>query len=387
MVLTNLPQQTIDFQPYLESRVRYERRSDVDFSSATSDARSDVYARIRLGARFNAPGGISGEAQYQFADDRYWKPSGDANPHNSDLRFAFLRYKDATGALTVGRQPIIVGDQRLIGTLEWVNTARSFDGIDWKSKTMEFFGARIGTASPYPANARIFGAILSHGSQYVALLQKHDEIAAGNVDVTTLNYNGKWRRGPLSLETEGAVQTGSVASKRLSAYALHARATQAFQPKISTFLEANLATGGGGPNSTRTFDNLYPTNHPFYGTMDLQGWRNMQELAIGADFKPCQNVTGKASYHRLWLFDAADAWYAANGVANARPGGTYVDPTGGSGKDVGQEWDVEASYTYQKTLVFSAGLGYFQPGSFVRNVLKGSAANQTWVFLQTQYRF
>ena len=49
-----------------------------------------------------------------------------------DLRQAYLEFKvgDQDGvSLRVGRQELIFGAERLVGTLDWNNTARSFDAV------------------------------------------------------------------------------------------------------------------------------------------------------------------------------------------------------------------------------------------------------------------
>src|SRR3954463_8621425 len=60
-------------------------------------------------------------------------------PHKNawDLRQAYIRFgkhEDGPISLTVGRQEINLGDERLVGSSNWSNTARTFDGVRLRMK-------------------------------------------------------------------------------------------------------------------------------------------------------------------------------------------------------------------------------------------------------------
>ena len=59
----------------------------------------------------------------------------------------------------------------------------------------------------------------------------------------------------------------------------------AWTPRL--FVEYNYASGDNSPanakggvtgGSIHTFQNLFPTNHPLFGTMDLFSWQNMEDV-------------------------------------------------------------------------------------------------------------
>lgn len=386
-MLWSLPADVFRLDLGAELRYRLERRSHTDFSGTTGGTRGDALFRGRAGVKLS-DGAWSGELQYQFSDDRFWKPGQDLDPHNSDLRLGYARWKGRFGDWTVGRQLLLIGDQRLIGSSDWNNVGRTFDVVDGKFGKFEAFGGKIGVASPYPTEARIYGLTYRPGgSKMLAFFQKHDELATGNTDASTLDALGKWSFHALKAEVEIAGQRGSVPGKTLSAYAGHAKLSGPIARTSGAFIEGNLATGGSGPNTSRTFDNLYPSNHPNYGVMDLQGWRNMEEFVLGADRRLAPALLVKLSFHHFWLLDSSDAWYAATGQPNARPGGTLLDSTGASGRDVGQEWDLETSWKPRREATYSGGVGWFRPGPFVNHVLGGKSDAQTWMYLQAEFKF
>lgn len=168
---------------------------------------------------------------------------------------------------------------------------------------------------------------------------------------------------------------------------IHLGVSKALGSGTRGFAELNAASGGGDADTVRTFDNLYPTNHNKYGISDLQGWRNMNELAVGVEFTPVKDAKLTASYRILRLADARDAWYGAGGAPNKRAGGVYVDPTGASGRNVGAEWNLDASYKLSSLWTVNGGLAVFTPGGFVKSVNGGHGDQQTWGYLQLSAKF
>ena len=69
-----------------------------------------------------------------------------------DLRMAYGEFGGARNMVRVGRQELAFGEQRLIGHLNWVNTARSFDGaratIARKPGKFDVFAASVVTIQP-----------------------------------------------------------------------------------------------------------------------------------------------------------------------------------------------------------------------------------------------
>ena len=117
--------------------------------------------------------------------------------------------------------------------------------------------------------------------------------------------------------------------------------------------------------------------------MDLVGWRNMNEFACGLDFTPSKEWTVNTSARWYSLRDPSDAWYADGGSANSG----FIDPTGSSGRYLGMEIDLEATYRPDKHYTFGGGISFFNPGTFVRNIRGGHADVQTWGFLYAQFKF
>ena len=61
--------------------------------------------------------------------------------------------------------------------------------------------------------------------------------------------------------------------------------------------------------TVETFQNLFPTNHKFYGQMDVFSWQNMHDIEVDLKVQPVKTVTLKAEYHAFWLASTDDVWY------------------------------------------------------------------------------
>jgi len=122
---------------------------------------------------------------------------------------------------------------------------------------------------------------------------------------------------------EMAAQTGSVATDDIRAWAGHWIAGKTFTTapsKPRPFVEFNYASGDSSPaDGVRgTFDQLYPTGHDKIGLADQVGWKNVDHLRGGVEFKPRAQWQVSGGYHSFWLASATDALYAASGAPVAR---------------------------------------------------------------------
>jgi hypothetical protein len=121
--------------------------------------------------------------------------------------------------------------------------------------------------------------------------------------------------------------------------------------------------------------------------MDIQGLRNMRQLEIGATYKITPTLTGLVSFNGYGLYDPSDGWYANSGSINRRPGGTYVDPTGISGRDVGQEYNLGFTWVPNATNTVALEFGLFKPGHFVSSFPGAGTKDGFWGLLSYSVKF
>jgi alginate export protein len=366
---------------YIDDRERFERHLNPTFSSGANKNRSDLYTRLRLGVEYKASSLWEGRVEYQNADDLFWTHASNNSADSSDVSLAYAKYTSNSLTATGGRQRIELGQQRLIGSTPWLNLARSFDAGRAQYGSWDVWYGGIGVANTEPRTARV-GAFTHSDKTWrdTSLIVKHDVGAKAHIDIETLDELVTHKFGNTTLDAEGALQYGNENGRDQQAWAWHARATQDLFAHTTLSLEADSSSGGGTGTVSRTFDNLYPSNHDLYGLADLVGWKNMNNLAIVLENKPCKDVTLRLEGHSFTLRDASDAWYSATGAT------TMIDATGKSGRNVGKELDFGASYAINHAGVISAGIALFQPGSYVQNVT-GHSDHMTFGYLQFQTKF
>jgi hypothetical protein len=305
----------------------------------------------------------------------------------------------------IGRQEILFGEERLIGSGAWGNVARSFDAV---RLTLLALGLRLDAFSGSvvtPVNARfdrphfnnkIHGVYLS-SERWVrqAAVQPYwffktnsrvrDEGGLwGPLRVHTfgLRWVGKLpRRWDYNVET--AFQTGRQGRDDHRAWAGHWQAgytagVGSRAPKI--LFEYNHASGDRRPGDGKrgTFDQLYPTNHFYFGTADQVGWRNVHNVMTGAEWRLSKKMRLRTDYHSFWLASRQDALYADGGAAIVR------NPLASS-SHIGQEFDCWFLYRIHDRLQLGAGLGRLRPGRFLKDSTRG--APFTYPYIQWQYSF
>lgn len=383
-----------------EARLRLENRTNPGFDAGRANDTDAVLGRLRLGLRWRDSAGWSLLVQPQLTYGRIRSGRTDST---LDARLYQLHFDltERGARWRIGRQVISLGDQRLMGPGNWGNSGRSWDGLRVtsarKSATTDLFVARLGHVASKPSDPTLLGLYSTvslgrgSGSDLYAILKR--ERAGTTREVWTLGVRPHGSLGGgLKGTLETALQAGHSGSRDVSAFAY--AATLAYAPPgapgLSVALVRSYASGGDptGGGAVHTFDQLYASNHQRYGYMDLVGWRNMREWALSVAGRPRADLELVAELHWFGLADARDYWYGDGGSpVKGASGAALRDPSGLSGRDLGREIDLVATWTPLPGLEVSGGWGRFMPGAFVRRVNGGHADAMDWVFVQSAYGF
>jgi hypothetical protein len=323
-----------------------------------------------------------------------------------DIRQAWVQVGDAENGLVharVGRQELLYGKQRLVGPLDWTNTARQFDAakltIGKKALHVDLFAASVVVIDPHDWNKRrdgnnLHGAyatldgLLDKGALEVYTLWKTNPLvidALGRLGSQDLYTSGVRLERPLGagfdMETEWARQYGQFGAEDISAWGAYAVLGYAppgwrWSPRFSTEYQYGSGDGDPGDGRRKTFDQLYPTGHLYQGTADRIGWQNVEDVRAGVAIKPHAKLGLNFDYFDFWLASKRDNMYAVNGAIAVRA------PEGGArSSHVGQELDAMLTWKPAAQATVGAGLGYFLTGDFLRETTPGRRHVFTYLFL------
>ncbi|MBI1786494.1 MAG: alginate export family protein [Acidobacteria bacterium] len=328
------------------------------------------------------------------------KPPAPPYQDAMDLRMAFVEVGDAekgSFGLRAGRQELVFGEQRLVGHVSWLNTARSFDAV---RATFRQPGFKLDAfaSSVVPVRDGVFNHPRT-GNNFHGLYGTLDRavprgqiepyvfwrVAPGGLDFKTIGF--RWAgKLPLNFDygAEIAAQTGSFGLDSIGAWAGHWLAGYTV-PKVKytprLIAEWNYASGDENPNDRKrgTFDQLYPTAHDLYGLADQVGWRNLEHFRSGVELKATPKLALFGNYHSYWLASARDGIYGAGGAMLARAA------DGSAGRRAGWELDFQAKYACNKQINLWGGYAHLFPGEFLKKTTPGRAYR--FPYLMVTYAF
>lgn len=399
-------------------RVRLEDKNDFQFDPARNGNDDNfLLSQVRFHLAWQASRSLS--AFFEFQDARVAGEefiNQDARPnifvdeldifYQGYLSWKFGESGNYPAELIVGRQKINLGIQRLVSSLEWVNTARIVDGFRLRlgsdeKRILDIFGTKLVPIDPDGFNDHNdtgnrlfdseFGGIYFTDKDSVpnsryelyGLYRRQDDF---DDRVITLGGRIAFARGRYDFDAEIARQTGDFGGLDQDAEMAHFAFGYTVPAwKNSRFgIAYNYGSGDDDPTDGdhETFDNLYPLNHAFYGYMDFFALQNLTNLELNYKVGVGRNGTLKVAYHDFHLVEEdTDAWYNAGaGVFRAAPL-TNVD------SEAGQEVDVTYKFSLlDGRLGLLAGYSHFDPGDRITDTgSPGESAN--YFFLQGKINF
>jgi hypothetical protein len=394
-----------DVQERLRGEIR-ENNFDFDSSKRALTDDSWLLQRFRIGMAVKPTDWfklyVQGQDAREYESDRPNIPTvlGAEGDDTFDLRQAYIEIgnpKNYPLDLTIGRQVLSYGDERLIGAFDWNNIGRTFDAVKLKLVQPKYQLDLFASTVVMPLRGRynqsdFFNGLETHRDQvfagayfttsaidfqttdfYALYLHQETPAAGGFADTSFATLGTHFKADPLKLngweyDGEFAFQVGTLADKDLLAAAAHFGLGYNWLNtwgKPHLYVEYNYASGDSDPtdNNVGTFQNLFPTNHKFYGYMDLFSWQNLSEPAIWFRINPAKKLTFEISYHAYWLATTNDSWYRANGVTTVRPLGAA---SRSAGSFCGTELDTKLTYQFNKHLAVEGGYSHFFAGDYLK---------------------
>lgn len=377
---------------------------------------------------------VEGRSSYSIGDERY-NPTAPGhglteNDAGLDVHQAFVflgNHKEFPVSLKLGRQELVYGDQRLVGHFRWNNNARTFDAakLRWQNAV---FGVDVFTGGVvYNDSNRVnksngqdhfsgayfnFPALLKNEVTEAYLFARNVErgIATDNwsgvpppfrfpgaQDIYTAGVRIKSKPGaygPYDYGVELMYQFGNrtavfaatppaaaLAAPRLDHRAL-AAVLQAgytwtespYQPRLAFIYSYGSGDKDAADGKSGTFQNLFPTNHLFYGYMDLSSLQNLHDFRVAYTIKPTMTTIVALEAHSHFLATTKDFWYNVAGVprnftAPVGSGAGYrINP--GYSRHIGEEIDLVAAWTFRPYAQVEAGACHYFRGSYIKQSLR-----------------
>lgn len=391
---------------------------------------------------------LEARSSYSLGDERYNATAAGKGLTDRDagvdLHQAFLflgNHKEFPLSLRIGRQELVYGDQRLVGHFRWGNNARTFDAVKvrWQNS---IFGVDLFTGGVVYTDSGNFNKANSqdHFSgayfNFPTLLKNEITEAyffARNVErgISTDNWAGvaapfrfpgaqdlytaglrvkskpnaydPWDYGVELMYQFGnrtavfpaATVAAALAAPRLDHHAAavvlqtgYTWTQSAYQPRL-TFL---YSFGSGDKNSadakSGTFQNLFPTNHLFYGYMDLNSLQNIHDFRLAYTVKPTPTSTIALEGHSHFLDRTTDFWFNVAGVPRnvttgaVGSGGSYrINPS--YSKHIGNELDLVAAWTFKPYAQIEAAACHYFRGDYIKESLAAvGSKDANYIYVQ-----
>jgi hypothetical protein len=377
---------------------------------------------------------VEGRASSSIGDERFnaTAPGKGLAENDSGLdvhqAFVFIgNHKEFPLSLKIGRQELAYGDQRLVGHVRWNNNARTFDalkvrwqnalfGVDVftgglvyndshnlnKSNSQDHFSGAYFNFPTALKNEITEAYFLARNVERGIATDNWTGVPApfrfpGAQDVYTAGIRVKSKPNaydPIDYGVEVMYQFGNraavfpattpaaaLAAPRLDHKAFatvlqggYTWTSHAWQPRLGLV----YSYGSGDKSSTdarsETFQNLFPTNHLFYGYMDLASLQNLHDLRAAFTIKPTPTSMIALEGHSHILGRTTDFWYNVAGVprnvatAAVGSGGSFrINPN--YSRHVGNEVDLVAAWTFRPYAQIETGACRYFRGDYIKQSL------------------
>ncbi len=380
-------------------------RSELDARTSGAGTDHATLLRTRLGALAKPSEQVS--VFIQLSDSRVFGEESntltDATADRFDVHQAWLAWTPQSNlTLTVGRQELKFADERLVGSVNWTNVSRAFDGarlnlrtggwsLDGFAMSLDEQAALLATglnprvnADSTAADRSLFGLWASNEHfDLFALGDMNATDGAGRdeIDRYTLGGSGRGQFGNVALQATAAYQVGDqmqtgIPRQDIEAYFASAAANYLLTGSLrgQFGIQADYLSGDQTTldDTFGGFNTLYATNHKFYGFMDLflnlprqTGDLGLVDVMLRSVLKP-DVWTVRADLHRFSL----------------------AEENAAGEKTIGYELDLTASRTLAGGLGFQAGYSLFSP-SEAGEIAPVNLGEDTlhWAYVQLFARF
>ncbi len=363
--------------------IQYRPRLEADsrgFGSSETDFKASHRARLNIGL-------VRGSWQVQLAPQHVlgWGTEAGSLATSSgdfDMHTVYLEGPMGDARFRIGRQEIVVGDQRLVGSVNWTQQGRSFDG-----------GLVNATSGPH--SHHWFAVHLDEGGLHDAVfLGGHANVAVSKlklVPVGLLQLDGRsdllrstigsqlvWTAEQIGLELSGYGQFGRVDPSQSIVAGMVAGRLNWTTSTIALSTGADWLSGdtNSSDSEINSFDTLYATNHKFYGSMDYflnipvhTAGLGLIDAVIDVELETGMRLKPRVAAHYF--------------AAGANPGA--------GDRTFGSELDVSAAIPINPFVKLVGGYSFFVAGKGMVDIGRaagsGDVSHWAWLMLDTNFNY
>ncbi|MEM9879398.1 MAG: alginate export family protein [Pseudomonadota bacterium] len=357
--------------------------------------------RARVDANVNAADWLRGKVSLQSA----LQQGGDISPierNDLDIQEAFIDFGPKQSFVRIGRQELLLGSQRLVGTREGTNVRRTWDGVrgsvlwgDWQLDALALREVAVRVDG-------VFNDGRNEGRD-LAGLYTTGPFAVGNIDIYYLwadfagrqtiegsgdesrhSVGARWfgEAGGLFWNWEAIYQFGSLDNVDINAWTFAANtgyrwADVPWSPEV--MLSTNIASGDHetGDGTLGTFNALYPRGS-YFSENALLGPANFFNVHPYLRVRPREDVLAFVDVNFFWRLQTTDGVYGPAGNLIRLPSGSdsrFVDMS----VSAGAEWEAT------KTMFLSVLFTHSAPQAFIEQT--GSADNVNFLEFTLKFIF
>src|SRR3989338_125431 len=405
----------------IEFRHRMEYRQNFDFNDSADDEYVFDLLRARLNLQWTPVKPVKLFMQWQdsrIANEEFANKT--AYENFMDLRQLYIDYEDAVLidainmnklSLRAGRQEFSYGAQRLLGGFNWSNIAQTFDGGKLGAHFSTYHiqldilaGEKTNIKSPrqaddlfdgsnkdriwaYYATAKAFGETLIEN--YLIRRATYKNISfgpGGSSEIDDYTFGGRLKKSfanGIDYEMEAAGQWGDFRDQDVAAMMavgiLGYTFQKSWQPRVA--FEFDYGSGDSDPADGKltAFDNLYPTNHLFYGYMDFISLQNLNDYRFQVSAKPSKKLKLQGDLHLIFLDTSKDSFYSAGRPVTRTAAVSLSDVS----PHVGDEIDLTADYKFNNNVSVHAGYSHFFAGKYLQET--GANDDADFFYVQTTF--
>jgi len=407
------------FTPNAEFRVRYQFDNNVNANKNTEPtSQNAVQQRFIFGGTFKASDKLS--ATFKGLQSSTWGSNTSATVADSDSNNLLIQEAYATWmmsddfTLKVGRGALTMGDGSVISVNDWEQRPYTFDGVlgtyemevgrlsAWFIRFAELSG--VGTPSDQDPEANSVALVYSHkalpeflksAEVYVMHNTKsalgatdaqagRDEIRYGlhlAGDTAMIDY-----RVNFGAHTGDKTYVGASKDKHegmMYEAELGWNMEEFMKSRVSLYYHQDSGKNSHAAPGTKDegYDAFFYDKHSNAGLMDIVGWGNLTDMAIGYTMVPMDTTKVGLHYH---MFQKTDGNAAITAGLN---GDSVKGLTGTDKKNIGQEIDLVADHSYDNGLTMTGRVGMFMPGDALKDATANNKDTYTAVYLQGKMTF